>query len=155
MLKKYVDRVGHVHLKDMRLSVVEQVKANNWSFLQAVRNGAFTVPGDGNVNFDPVFEVLAKAGILVLPIILNFYGSATRSEAFALINGSGNTKLNLCVALIDGMISRIGLSALLYFSFSMGALGCWYGDALAGFMPFVIGGIYFLSGKWKTFRRKV
>ena len=100
-------------------------------------------------------EVLAKAGILVLPIILNFYGSATRSEAFALINGSGNTKLNLCVALIDGMISRIGLSALLYFSFSMGALGCWYGDALAGFMPFVIGGIYFLSGKWKTFRRKV
>ena len=62
MLKKYADRVGHVHLKDMRLPVVEEVKKNNWSFLQAVRNGAFTVPGDGDVDFDPVFKVLADAG---------------------------------------------------------------------------------------------
>ena len=53
MLKKYVDRVGHVHLKDMRLPVVEEARKNNWSFLQSVRNGAFTVPGDGNVDFDP------------------------------------------------------------------------------------------------------
>ncbi|MDY4489434.1 MAG: myo-inosose-2 dehydratase [Candidatus Faecousia sp.] len=62
MLKKYVDRVGHVHLKDMRLDVVAQVREQNWSFLQAVRAGAFTVPGDGNVNFDPVFQVLSDAG---------------------------------------------------------------------------------------------
>ena len=61
MLKKYVDRVGHVHLKDMRLPVVEQARANNWSFLTAVRNGAFTVPGDGDVDFDPVFKVLSDA----------------------------------------------------------------------------------------------
>ena len=62
MLKKYVDRVGHVHLKDMRLPVVEEARKNNWSFLQAVRNGAFTVPGDGDVDFDPVFRVLEEAG---------------------------------------------------------------------------------------------
>ena len=62
MLKKYVDRVGHVHLKDMRLPVVEEARKNNWSFLQSVRNGAFTVPGDGNVDFDPVFKVLSDAG---------------------------------------------------------------------------------------------
>ena len=62
MLKKYVDRIGHVHLKDMRLPVVEEARKNNWSFLQAVRNGAFTVPGDGDVDFDPVFEVLSQAG---------------------------------------------------------------------------------------------
>ena len=61
MLKKYVDRVGHVHLKDMRLSVVKKVRENNWSFLTAVRNGAFTVPGDGDVDFDPVFKVLSDA----------------------------------------------------------------------------------------------
>ena len=48
------------------------------------------------------------------------------------------------------MISRIGIAALLYFVWKMGALGCWYGDALAGFMPVIIGGIFFLSGKWKT-----
>ena len=62
MLRKYVNRVGHVHLKDMRLSVVEQARKENWSFLQAVRNGAFTVPGDGDVDFDPVFRVLEEAG---------------------------------------------------------------------------------------------
>ena len=62
MLKKYVDRVGHVHLKDMRLPVVEEVRKNGWSFLQAVRSGAFTVPGDGDVDFDPVFKVLSDAG---------------------------------------------------------------------------------------------
>ena len=62
MLKKYADRVGHVHLKDMRLPVVEEARKNNWSFLDAVRNGAFTVPGDGNVDFDPIFELLSKAG---------------------------------------------------------------------------------------------
>lgn len=62
MLKKYVDRVGHVHLKDMRLRVVEEARKNNWSFLTAVRSGAFTVPGDGDVDFDPVFKVLSDAG---------------------------------------------------------------------------------------------
>ena len=56
-----MDRVGHVHLKDMRLPVVEEARKNN-SFLQFVRNGAFTVPGDGNVDFDPVFKVLSDAG---------------------------------------------------------------------------------------------
>ena len=62
MLKKYVGRVGHVHLKDMRLPVVQKARENNWSFLQSVRNGAFTVPGDGGVDFDPVFKVLDDAG---------------------------------------------------------------------------------------------
>ena len=62
MLKKYVDRVGHVHLKDMRLPVVKEALENNWSFLQSVRNGAFTVPGDGDVDFDPIFKVLDDAG---------------------------------------------------------------------------------------------
>jgi inosose dehydratase len=62
VLKKYVDRVGHVHLKDMRLDVVKKVREEGWSFLTAVRNGAFTVPGDGGVEFDPVFELLSKAG---------------------------------------------------------------------------------------------
>lgn len=61
MLKKYVDRIGHVHLKDMRLDVVAEAKKNNWSFLTAVRNGSFTVPGDGDIDFDPVFQILSDS----------------------------------------------------------------------------------------------
>lgn len=62
MLEKYVDRVGHVHLKDMRKNVVRRVREENMSFLEAVRAGAFTVPGDGDVDFDPVFRLLDRAG---------------------------------------------------------------------------------------------
>ncbi len=94
-------------------------------------------------------EVLALTHILTIPIILNFFGAATRSISFSLINGSGNTNLNLAVAIIDGVISRVGLSALLGFALGMNCLGFWYGDALAGFMPIIIGMCYFLSGKWK------
>ena len=61
MLKKYTDRVGHVHLKDMRLPVVEEAKKNDWSFLKSIFQGCFTVPGDGDVDFDPIFAVLAEA----------------------------------------------------------------------------------------------
>ena len=47
---------------DRRLPVVKQARDEGWSFLQAVRNGAFTVPGDGGVQFDEVFRVLAASG---------------------------------------------------------------------------------------------
>ena len=62
VLKKYVDRIKHVHLKDIRPAVVEQVKKENLSFLQGVRKGSFTVPGDGSIDFKPVFEILSEAG---------------------------------------------------------------------------------------------
>ena len=61
VLEKYVDRVGHVHLKDMRRDVVDRVAPEKWSFLQAVRNGAFTVPGDGCVDYDPIIKLLSEA----------------------------------------------------------------------------------------------
>lgn len=58
VLKKHVKRIYHVHLKDVRSEVIKNVRNNKWSFLKAVREGAFTVPGDGMVNFKPIFEVL-------------------------------------------------------------------------------------------------
>ncbi len=94
-------------------------------------------------------SVLAISGVITVPLILNFYGAATRSCSFALINGSGNTRLNLAVALFDGIVMRIGFAALLCFHFRMGSLGCWYGDAVAGFMPLAIGVVFFLSGRWR------
>ena len=62
MVKKYADRIKHVHLKDIRPDVVERVKRDNLSFLQGVREGAFTVPGDGCVDFDSIFKVLSETG---------------------------------------------------------------------------------------------
>ncbi|MBR3168233.1 MAG: MATE family efflux transporter [Erysipelotrichaceae bacterium] len=94
-------------------------------------------------------DVLSAAGVLTLPLILCFYGAATRSVSFSLINGSGKPALNLAVAIIDGMLARIGLAALLGFAFHLDCYGFWMGDALAGFMPFLIGLVFYLSGRWK------
>jgi inosose dehydratase len=60
VLNKYINRIKHVHLKDIRANIIEKVKNENLSFLKGVREGAFTVPGDGSINFEPIFEVLAK-----------------------------------------------------------------------------------------------
>ncbi len=62
VLKKYVGRIKHVHLKDIRPEVIARVKAEHLSFLQGVRLGTFTVPGDGAIDFGPIFDVLADAG---------------------------------------------------------------------------------------------
>lgn len=61
-VEKYRDRIRHVHLKDVRPAVLEAVKAEQMSFLDAVRAGAFTVPGDGCIDFEPIFDVLSKSG---------------------------------------------------------------------------------------------
>jgi len=62
VLSKYVQRVPHVHLKDIRDETRQQVIAEHRSFLDGVRLGAFTVPGDGVINFKPIFDILDKAG---------------------------------------------------------------------------------------------
>jgi inosose dehydratase len=59
LLKKYANRVNHVHLKDIRMDVFEnKVKKENLSFLNSVVEGVFTVPGDGCIDFSPIFDVL-------------------------------------------------------------------------------------------------
>ena len=60
VLKKYAARIKHVHLKDIRQAVLTKVKAEKMSFLQAVKAGVFTVPGDGMIDFAPLFAELGK-----------------------------------------------------------------------------------------------
>lgn len=62
MVQKYADRIKHVHLKDIRPEIVEKVKKENLSFLEGVRQGTFTIPGDGCIDFEPVFQVLEENG---------------------------------------------------------------------------------------------
>jgi len=60
VLKKYAKRIKHIHLKDIRKEVLDKVSGEHMSFLQAVRAGVFTVPGDGMIDFDPVFKILEE-----------------------------------------------------------------------------------------------
>ncbi len=61
-LKKVVSRVGHVHLKDLRPDIQAVGMREDWPFMKAVRQGVFTVPGDGAVDFPSIFRILEEAG---------------------------------------------------------------------------------------------
>ena len=93
--------------------------------------------------------VLAMAVTYIPVAMVQYLGATLRPANFALINGSGNSRLNLMVALLDGIAARIGLALLLGSVLGMGILGFWYGNALAGLVPFLIGGTYLVSGAWK------
>ena len=56
LLKKYYDRIKYVHLKDVRRDVLEWKRANGIRFREAVIKGVFTVPGDGCIDFRPIFD---------------------------------------------------------------------------------------------------
>lgn len=105
---------------------------------------------------DQVFGVFTddmavlEIGEVYVPIaVLLFFGSAMRSIMNALINGSGNYKINFATAILDGIVMRIGLAILFGLVLDMKHFGFWLGDALAGFTPFFIGLAFYMSGQWK------
>ncbi|AYZ68004.1 myo-inosose-2 dehydratase [Burkholderia multivorans] len=62
VLKRHIARVCHVHCKDVRPAVIRLARNRNWSFLDAVINGAFTVPGDGAIDFATLIDMLKRHG---------------------------------------------------------------------------------------------
>ena len=62
MTRAYADRIKHVHLKDIRVDILEESKQAGRSFLASMQAGFFTVPGDGAIVFKPILQTLADAG---------------------------------------------------------------------------------------------
>ena len=61
VLRTHIDRVCHVHFKDVRKPVVQLARNNLWSFPDCIINGTFTVPGDGDIDFGELLDVLLAA----------------------------------------------------------------------------------------------
>jgi inosose dehydratase len=61
LARRYGHRIAHVHCKDVRRDVLAGVRAGDASFLAAVLDGVFTVPGDGCIDFGAVLAALAAA----------------------------------------------------------------------------------------------
>lgn len=59
---RHAGRVAHVHCKDVRRSVLDRVRNADTSFLEAVLQGVFTVPGDGFIDYSAVLAPLFAAG---------------------------------------------------------------------------------------------
>ncbi|TPM17145.1 myo-inosose-2 dehydratase [Mesorhizobium sp. B2-3-3] len=55
-------RISHVHTKDVRQPVIDKLDRSRESFLDAVVKGAFTVPGDGSLDFETIVKRLAGHG---------------------------------------------------------------------------------------------
>jgi inosose dehydratase len=62
LLRRHVRRVVHVHCKDSRRDILDRARASDESFMQAVLDGVFTVPGDGFIDFPALFAILHDAG---------------------------------------------------------------------------------------------
>lgn len=62
LIEKYIDRIAHVHLKDVRKAGRKKTVDAGLSFLEAVKEGTFTVPGDGDISFDNIFKTLEAHG---------------------------------------------------------------------------------------------
>ena len=59
MVADHGKRIRHVHTKDVRMPIINDLDRASESFLDAVLKGAFTVPGDGALNFDAIVQALA------------------------------------------------------------------------------------------------
>lgn len=58
--KRHGPRIAHVHLKSVRAQIAARVRREHWSFYRAVREGVFTIPGEGVVDFPAIFAELAR-----------------------------------------------------------------------------------------------
>ncbi len=119
-----------------------------WSALCALAIFVFPEQIFSFFNTDP--EVLAYASVYAPAGALCYLSNGLRGTANCLINGIGFASLALVSGLIDGVIARIGFSLLLGYTAGLGLQGFWFGSALAGYVPVVIGLVYYLSGRWKT-----
>lgn len=62
VLRKHEKRIAYIHLKDIRQAVLDEARAEKVDFVTCIRKGVFTVPGDGCIDFAPVFEELLSQG---------------------------------------------------------------------------------------------
>ncbi|MGF2054776.1 myo-inosose-2 dehydratase [Vagococcus fluvialis] len=60
--EKHQNRIKHIHFKDIRKEVARQVVETKISFLEAVKLGVFTVPGDGMIDFKPIVSAIDASG---------------------------------------------------------------------------------------------
>lgn len=60
LIRDYGKRIKHIHLKDVREENKQRAINEKWSFLKGVLNGVFTVPGDGSIDFKPIFEAIKE-----------------------------------------------------------------------------------------------
>ena len=94
-------------------------------------------------------DILNMSGEFVRAILWMFPAFAIMRGSGAFIQGIGHSKLSMLLALLDGVVLRIGLSFLFGIVFGWGFYGFVLGYGLAPYGYAIPSMIYFLSNKWK------
>lgn len=93
MIDRFVGRIEHIHLKDVRPEVLARVRACDLSFNDAVRAGMFTIPGDGAVDFTALVRFVQGSGYRGWIVVeaeqdpAVAFPAPTVARAFAHVNG--------------------------------------------------------------------
>ncbi|MDQ4138195.1 MAG: TIM barrel protein [Actinomycetota bacterium] len=62
LVTRYAERVNHVHAKDVRVSIAEQVRSGDLTYTEAVRRGIYVPLGEGDVDFASIVRALTAVG---------------------------------------------------------------------------------------------
>jgi len=104
VLRRAPGRVAHVHCKDVRRGIFETILAENSSFLDGVLRGMFTVPGDGDLQFQPLFQALSDSGYSGWVIVEAEQDPAVADpRAFAMI-GLGTLRAEARLARLEAVL---------------------------------------------------
>lgn len=96
---------------------------------------------------DPLVHEMSST--FIKAILWMFPAFAVMRGSGAFIQGIGNSKLCMILAMLDGVVLRIGLSWLFGIALGYGFFGFVLGYGLAPYGYAIPSLLYFLSGKWK------
>jgi len=102
--------------------------------------------------FDTNPEVLAMASRFMVINCVTYMAFAFYQPFTSLIQGMGYASFALITGMIDGFVARIGLVWLLGTLLDFGCWGVWWGAAISAYVGAIIGTIYFLTGRWRTYK---
>ena len=94
-------------------------------------------------------EVLALCPKFMLALACSVPATSMMCPYQSFIEGIGNAKLVLIIALLDGFVSRIAISLILAYGFRMGLMGWFFGYGMAAYVNTIISMIYYYGGFWK------
>ncbi len=100
--------------------------------------------------FSSDIQVHEMSKTFISAILWMFPAFAVMRGSGAFIQGNGNARLSMVLAMLDGVILRIGLSWLFGIGFNWGFYGFVLGYALAPYGYAIPSMVYFLSGKWEN-----
>ena len=107
----------------------------------------------GIFSHDPEVLVLAVPYLRTFLVLASAF--AFMSPYLGLVTAVGNNRLNLIIALLDGVVARIGLSWLLGDVLGLGLEGYWWGYAASSYVSVILGALYFYFGGWPTRQKLV